>query len=132
MTQIKAAMRAGMRPGAHIVRPKDPYGSWSGMDYVVAEAFQRLEDETCPECGNPMWVCRSRSNDITFPVYTDTCRVEKAKQEAAKDRRGKERTLKPGEFRYVVPKMRGSAPMVTREDYLKTLDEEQKLHTPTP
>jgi len=31
---------------------------WSQMDVLVMQAFQQYKDETCPEHGGPIWLCR--------------------------------------------------------------------------
>lgn len=124
MTQIKAAINGKMRPTAYILRPKNPFGNWSKQDYDFSEAFQRLQDEVCPECGNAMWLCRSGNNNLEFKVMTDVCRSEAAKNSKAEGKR----KLKPGEFKYTVPKMRFDQPLPSREDYFKELEAEAKLH----
>lgn len=44
-----------------------------------------LQDEICPQCGHPIWLCRSSSNVIHFKPKQATCYATKA-LEAAKDR----------------------------------------------
>lgn len=56
-------------------QPTDP---WTDYDYALLEAYQTIKDETCQQCGNPIWLCRSSSNTFKFTVKTDVCRATKA------------------------------------------------------
>ena len=121
MTQIKSALNLGLRPSAHVLRLKKPRSNWSDADHSVAEAYQRLDDETCPQCGHPVWICRSGNNMLDLTPQWDVCRVTKSIQ-------GSKRDAKPGEFAYIIPKMRGNRPMVTREDYYDERAAEAAIH----
>lgn len=68
-----------------------------------------LQDETCPRCGQPIWLCRSDSTNVAFKVQSDTCFAEKALKafedgkKPTKDRaKGPERK-DWGKFYYTVP-----------------------------
>lgn len=91
------------------------------MDHELALAYQTMQDETCPQCGHPVWVCRSRSNQIDLKVEWDTCQI------MARIERDKHKK-KPGEFAYVRPRMLFGKPMVSREDYFDALAEERAIH----
>jgi hypothetical protein len=124
MTQIKSALGLGLRPSAHILRLKEPRSGWTAADHALAEAYQILQDETCPECGNAVWVCRSPNNSLIFEANWDVCQASAAREIAEK----KKPTPKPGEFAYVRPKMLFGKPMVKREEYFAALAEERAIH----
>lgn len=77
----------------------------------------------CPECGHPVWVCRTRDPRVEFSVQSDVCQVNAAKGKSKKK-------LKDGEFLYVVPRIRNDwdAPLPDRESYFASLEEERKIH----
>lgn len=80
ITQIKAAITAGIRPCSMIFheQPTDP---WIPFDFKLIEAYQRLQDETCPKCGHPVWLCRSGSPNVMFHVRETYCQSERAMRE---------------------------------------------------
>lgn len=60
-------------------------------------AFQILENETCPGCGQPSWLTHSSSNMVMFDAFVTRCHGCRAKalgEKAHKD-------LKPYESLYV-------------------------------
>lgn len=122
MQAIRSALSLGLRPSAHILGLRDPRSKWTAEDHSAAIAYQIVSDETCPECGKPVWICRSGNQNIDFKVMVDVCYVSKAKETSKKK-------LKPGEFLYVRPEMRGERPMPSREDYYRERAEEAALHS---
>lgn len=80
ITKIKAAITAGIRPTALIFheQPTDP---WIPFDFKLLEAYQILQDELCPKCGHPVWLCRSTSQNVEFKVGTAYCAGERALKE---------------------------------------------------
>lgn len=123
MTAIKSSLALGLRPSAHILALKEPRSKWTPNDHNIAEAFQSLQDEICPQCGKPVWICRSRDNSLRFTVQTDVCRVT-----AATDNPKLKKKLKAGEFLYAIPKMFGGKPLPTRDQYYESLAEERAIH----
>ena len=65
-------------------QPTDP---WTEYDFKILEAYQILQDETCPSCGNPTWLCRSESNRIGWKVKSTTCYATKELMKAENSRR---------------------------------------------
>lgn len=59
-------------------QPTDP---WIKFDFLLLEAYQILNDETCPKCGHPIWLCRSTSQNIEFKVNSTICYAERAMKE---------------------------------------------------
>lgn len=78
--KIKASITAGIRPTSMIFyeQPTDP---WVKFDFMLIEAYQILQDETCPKCGHPVWLCRSSSNTVQFKVTPNVCYAERALKE---------------------------------------------------
>jgi len=85
-------------------------------------AWTILKKETCKECGQPLWICRSSEKNLTFSVRTGVCY---AKAELDKWQKGtKSQKLKNGEHPYIVAKMRREEdPLPSRQRYLKELAE---------
>lgn len=52
------------------MQPHDP---WTKQDFLLLEAFQLLEEERCPECGYPVYICRTDDPDLQFNVKRVTC-----------------------------------------------------------
>lgn len=61
----------------------------------MAIAFQILEDETCPDCGVPVWIGHSEDEAVEFDVKSRVCyacaEIESA-QETEEKRRAKSKT----------------------------------------
>lgn len=121
MQAIRSAVALGLRPSAHILMLRNPRSKWTPEDHVAAIAYQMVNDETCPECGNPVWVCRSTNRDIEFTVEFGTCYVDKAKSSSKKK-------LKDGDFLYVRPRMRDGSALPDRDEYYQNLAEERAIH----
>lgn len=89
-----------------------------------------LQDETCPKCGQPIWLCRSDSNNVAFKVQSDTCFAEKALKSVEDSKKDKKERAKPterkewGKFYYTVPyvppSVEGDLP--SRMDYYTSLE----------
>lgn len=106
-------------------QPTDP---WVRYDFLLLSAYQILHDETCPRCGQPVWICRSSSRDVYFDAHSDVCQGERAVREAEDNRKPRGERAKAserkewGRFMYPVPRTFNEAPLPTREDYLKELN----------
>lgn len=105
--------------------PSDP---WEQFDFKLLEAYQILQDETCPHCGNPVWVCRSTNPRIRFKMQKSVCFAERYEEEwkNRKNRRmGKGETWSPGpgEQWFPVLDLPEGEPMPTRMDYIKELND---------
>lgn len=126
MTKIKTSITAGIRPTSMIFH-EQPTAPWVAFDFILLEAYQRLQDETCPKCGHPVWLCRSSSTDVDFEVHTAYCFAEKALKEAEdkakpRDSRAKREEKKTwGEFRYAVPTSPQGRELPSRSEYYDSL-----------
>lgn len=128
--KIKTAITANIRP-LSLVFHEQPSLPWEPFDFLLLEAYQILQDETCPKCGHFVWLCRSNNNRLDFQVRTDTCAADKKLKKAeydlkpAKDKntkRDRELISSFGKFQYTVPKMIvGDKKLPTRAEYYKSL-----------
>jgi len=50
-----------------------PHADWTTQDFLLLEAFQLVEEERCPECGYPVYLCRTDDPDLQFNVRRVTC-----------------------------------------------------------
>lgn len=118
--KIKAAITAGIKPTSMIFHTQ-PDEDWVRFDFMLLEAYQSLQDETCPKCGHPIWLCRSQSADIYFDVQDDYCQADRAlKEHEAKSNKSKPSASEKkafGQFFYTVPKTVPGAELPTREQY---------------
>lgn len=105
-------------------QPSDP---WVPFDFMLIEAYQNLQDETCNECGNPVWVCRNdEATNVGFKVKVGKCfaKVELDKW-LEKDSKKNRKTY--GELPYIVAYTYNGGPMPTRMSYLKSLMENDSV-----
>lgn len=129
MTVIKTAVENKMRPLAMLYRLPDPYGEWVPLDYRLVYAYQQLKDETCQECGNPLWLCHSTDPDIDWKVDTTKCYATEAIEarrwrDDNKGKRGgppREDVAAWGRNYFAVPKLLPTSDrteLPSREDYM--------------
>jgi len=89
-----------------------------------------MQDELCPQCGHPIWLCRSNSNVIHFKVKQTTCQATRALErykdgkKKAKDRASKEDAKDWGTSYYtevgLLPiEAEAGAKMPTRKEYFE-------------
>ena len=109
---------------------EQPNTPWTQMDYAILEAYQMLQDEICPQCGQPIWLCRSTSNNIEWTAQTEICYASRRREEAEwNDHNDKKATAKDrknwGKVTYVLPRVIASAPegteLPTRTEYYEGL-----------
>jgi endo-alpha-1,4-polygalactosaminidase (GH114 family) len=96
---------------------------------MLLEAMQILEEETCKECGNPVWVCRNESaSNVGFKVKVATC-FAKAELDRWNEREEKKKTSKKrhGEYPYVVAYTYDGSDMPTRSQFYKEMAEKYKV-----
>lgn len=91
---------------------------WDHFDFKLIEAFQMLNDETCPKCSQPIWLCRTDSEEFGFKVRSAVCFAERT-LEADKSRREKskptqEQKMDWGKYYYPVPEL---SPTAKRKDF---------------
>lgn len=127
MQSIEAALDLRMPPTALIYKDRQPSDDWDDVDKKLAVAAHILKKQTCPKCGQPLWICRSDDANLDFVVRTAVCYSTKA-LETARNKRQKSnqkgKDLKPGEFEYVEPVMLFDKKMPTRDGWLRSLQEE--------
>lgn len=128
MVKIKAALRAGIRPVSMLFH-EQPTEPWNEFDFLLVEALQILEDETCSECGNPIWVCRNESaSSIGFKVKTSTC-FAKAELDRWHEReeKNKSKRKRHGQSQYVVAYSYDGSPMPSRKSFYSDLMNKDKI-----
>lgn len=128
--KIKTAITANIRP-LSLIFHEQPHKPWEPFDFLLLEAYQILQDETCPRCGHFVWLCRSDDNRLDFKVRTDVCAADrKLKLAEYNAKPPKERDAKKdkaligsfGKFFYTVPEMiLDDVKMPTRADYYRSL-----------
>lgn len=102
-------------------QPTDP---WTDFDFMLVEALQILEDETCSECGNPIWVCRNdEAQNVGFKIKITRC-YAKAELDKWREKQDKKKS-KPvhGELPYIVSFTYDEGPMPSRASYYKDLSD---------
>lgn len=105
-------------------QPTDPWKPW---DFKLIQAYQMLQDEICPRCGQPVWVCRSSSADVWFEAEEGVCQGERAVRSAedakkpSKERADQAERKTWGRFFYPVPRVTEGKEMPTREEYYEEL-----------
>ncbi|CAB4148706.1 hypothetical protein UFOVP536_19 [uncultured Caudovirales phage] len=125
MTKLRAAVENNIRPCAMFFheQPSDP---WTKFDFMLLEAYQILKDETCNDCGNPIWICHNEfANNVGFKVKSTVCyakaELEKHNERVAKNSSTKQRY---GETDYTVAYTYDDSPMPSRMSYLKAMSEQ--------
>lgn len=100
-------------------QPTDP---WIPFDFKLLEAFQMLEDETCPLCNKPIWLCRSEDPNLQFKVLDAVCfadRELKLKEDARnkKTQKDSEKRKEFGKYYYTVPYMVNNSELPSRKAF---------------
>lgn len=75
------------------IQPNSP---WESLDFKLIEAYQIMQDEICPNCGQPVWLCRSDDERILWKVDNDVCYATRALEEQRweRDNAGKKKDQK--------------------------------------
>jgi hypothetical protein len=97
-------------------QPDEP---WTKFDFLLLEAYQILQDETCAQCGNPIWICRNEyANNVGFKIKSAKC-FAKAELDRHQERQEKKKSKikKYGEQDYVVPYAYNGQELPTRMSY---------------
>jgi hypothetical protein len=108
---------------------EQPTEPWNEFDFLLVEALQILEDETCSECGNPIWVCRNEdASSIGFKVKTSTC-FAKAELDRWQEReeKNKGKRKRHGQSQYVVAYSYDDSPMPSRKSFYMGLANKDKI-----
>lgn len=110
-------------------QPSEP---WDALDFKLIEAYQIMQDETCPKCGQPVWLCRSTDNRVAWKFDSSVCWVTRKQEEQswAKNNKGKDKK-KPKDaaewgkiyfpVAFVPPNIDGELP--GRTEYFQSLSE---------
>lgn len=90
-----------------------------------------LQDEICPQCGHPVWLCRNTSDTIEWTAKSDVCYASKVRDERSWRDSNKKKTPKAedrkswGRYTYTVPRVPEWAPegteLPTRKEYYEGL-----------
>lgn len=81
---------------------EQPTDKWTRYDFLLIEAIQVLQDETCPMCGQPIWLCRSDDPNVNIKIRKAKCNVTaEVDKKRAKDEKSK-KSLGPGETYYPI------------------------------
>lgn len=104
---------------------KQPTEPWERLDFLLLEAYQILQDESCPQCGNPIWICKSTDPDVQFKMASTVCYATRTEEQWIKRKQNANKNWepKPGETWYPVPYTISGNQLPTRYDYLKSLVE---------
>ncbi len=101
---IKTAQAWGKSPSFMLTGA----GEWGERDRVLAIGYQLYQGMLCPECGNPLTVCRDEGNAGWWETSTATCHAAKAVAERTSEPGYKPQ---PGQIIYpVLEKAEGGAP----------------------
>lgn len=109
----------------------DPSEPWKGVDFALLLALQIMEDETCGQCGHPIWICRSERADVYFSVDKMKCHATEAirrKEHNMLPRKQQEQVTKAekamwGVVHYAVPQIAKNSVMPelpSRKDYYES------------
>lgn len=109
---------------------EQPSGEWTDLDFRILEAYQIMQDELCPQCGHPVWLCRSKKDSITWKVESSICYATRAKEEnlwkKTPGNRGapkREEKAKWGLSTYMKPAVASNCPkgtkLPTREEFYR-------------
>lgn len=118
---IEAAIELKMAPTMLLFTSKQPSDGWDHTDKKLAVAWHTLNKQTCPKCGQPLWICRSEDRNLTFKVKKGLCYATKALEDKRNADEKAKRSLKPGEFYYAEPSMLFEHKFPSREEWLQSL-----------
>jgi hypothetical protein len=127
VSKIRVAIENKIRPTA-VLFHEQPFDPWTKFDFLLLEAYQTLQDETCSQCGNPIWICRNEdATNVGFKIKTTVC-FAKAELERHNEMKEKKKSKKKnyGESDYVVAYTYDGGEMPTRSSYFAYLAEKMK------
>jgi len=118
---VQTAVEMGLPPTLFVLDEKKTGVEWSAADKKLAMAWTILQRETCKQCGQPLWICRSSERDMQFKVNTDICyaSAELAKWQDSK----RAKSMKKGEYAYIIPFMANGQQFPSRLKYVMELAE---------
>ncbi len=113
-------------------QPTDP---WTPYDFKLLEAYQILQDETCPTCGNPIWICRTTNSDVVFKMRKTTCFAEREEKRWHAEKEKRFKPVKggpqhwepePGDQWFPVAETISGEPLPGRDAYYKEMAESER------
>jgi hypothetical protein len=107
-------------------QPSDP---WVPLDFLLVEAMEILEEETCAECGNPIWICRNENaSNVGFKIKTAVCyaKYEFDKWQEAQEKK-KDSGKKHGQFPYIQAYTYDDSDMPSRMQFYKDMIENHRV-----
>jgi hypothetical protein len=102
---------------------EQPTEPWTDLDFLLVEAMQILEEETCNECGNPIWICRNEAAaNVGFKIKTAVC-FAKAEMDKwqEKESKKKDNAKNYGKYPYTVAYTYDGGDMPSRMHFYKSL-----------
>ncbi len=91
--------------------------------------MQILEDETCQQCGNPIWVCRNENaNNVGFKVKEATCfaTAELDRWQEKEDKKNSKKK-KHGSYPYTVAYTYDDGDMPSRMEFYRFMADKHKV-----
>jgi hypothetical protein len=122
VVKLRAAIENKIRPSAMLFH-EQPDLPWTKFDFLLLEAYQTLQDETCSMCGNPIWVCRNEfADNVGFKIKSAKC-FAKAELDRHQEReeKKKKKNKKHGEQEYVLAYAYDGGELPTRMSYFNSL-----------
>jgi|AntAceMinimDraft_7_1070363.scaffolds.fasta_scaffold01931_6 hypothetical protein len=101
-------------------QPNEP---WNEFDFLLVEAMQILQDETCNQCGNPIWICRNEeANNVGFKIKKSKCFAQ-AELDKHREKEEKKKTSKKayGETDYASAYTYDGTEFPSRQSYYEGL-----------
>lgn len=106
---------------------EQPTEPWTELDFLLVEAMQILEEETCGECSNPIWICRNESaSNVGFKIKTAIC-YAKAEMDKWQEKESKksDSAKNYGKYPYTVAYTYDGTDMPSRSHFYQSLVENQ-------
>jgi len=101
-------------------QPNEP---WNEFDFLLLEAYQILQDETCAQCGNPIWICHNEeASAVGFKIKSSKCFAQaELERHQEKEEKKKTKSKKYGERPYIVPFTYDGSDLPSRGEYYQSL-----------
>ena len=108
---------------------EQPKEDWTELDFMLLEAMEILEEETCGQCGNPIWICRNESAaNVGFKIKTATCFAQaELDRWNEREEKKKSKQKRHGQYPYVVAYTYDESDFPTRNSFYKDLAEKHKV-----
>lgn len=120
---VETAYNMGVRPLTFLLEDAQPTDPWTVYDKKLLMAWTTLQKETCNECGQPLWICRSSDPNLGFSVRKGLCYSKREMHKWSESAAGK--AAKDYETPYTVPtRYDENIPLPTRAMWIKELTEE--------